>query len=70
MELKYEEFVSEHFTNPEAPTLTAPSRTKDEKTAVKTSPKKEKAAAPEKKEKNAKKAKKVVKAAKGKTIKN
>lgn len=70
MELKYEEFVSEHFTSPEAPTLTAPSRTKEEKAAVKTSPKKEKTTVPEKKEKNAKKTKKVVKAAKGKTTKN
>ena len=73
LELKYEEFVSEHFTNPEPPALEPPTR-KEEKSVEKTSPKKEKTSPKkkkvstgEKKEKVQKKEKKVVK---GKVAKN
>ena len=73
LELKYEEFVTEHFTNPEPPALEPPTR-REEKSVEKTSPKKEKTspkkkkpAAGEKKEKIQKKEKKAVK---GKVAKN
>ena len=72
LELKYEEFVSEHFTNPEPPALEPPTREEKsvEKTSPKnekTSPKKKKVSTGEKKEKVQKKEKKVVK---GKVAKN
>ena len=67
LELKYEEYVTEHFMNPEPPALEPPTR-KEEKSAEKTSPKKEKTSpkkkkvtAGEKKEKVQKKEKKAVK---------